>query len=181
MKIKDISNAITVIKKVNDIDCICSYIIGDSSLKESYVKSILYKSLPKYMVPAHIVFIDSFPITLNGKIDVKNLPEIVSEEIEYIPCSTETEKNIENILKHIFNKKQISAVSNFFDLGADSLATIRLVSEIYSKLKIKIDIQDIYTYPTICDLAKYIDTLDSSDALENDQNTIQKRKPASSY
>lgn len=181
MKIKNISNAITVIKKVNDIDCICSYIIGDSSLKESYVKSILYKSLPKYMVPAHIVFIDSFPITLNGKIDVKNLPEIVSEEIEYIPCSTETEKNIENILKHIFNKKQISAVSNFFDLGADSLATIRLVSEIYSKLKIKIDIQDIYTYPTICDLAKYIDTLDSSDALENDQNTIQKRKPASSY
>ena len=58
-------------------------------------------------------------------------------------------------MQRIFNKDKISAKLNFFDLGADSLAIIRFVSEIYSKFNVKVSIQDIYTYSTISSLAKY--------------------------
>lgn len=177
MKISGIDNAVSVIKKVNNIDCICSYIKTDTNLTEKKIKNFLAMKLPKYMIPTHIVFLDVFPITLNGKIDIKHLPDIILKENEFIPCSTNMEKAIEKILKHILNTKSISLNSNFFDLGIDSLATIKLVSEIFSKLNLKITIQDVYTYPTIFDLAKYLETLD----IQTENINITKRVESSSY
>ena len=177
MQIPDIKNAITIIKNINNKDCICSYIqASDDKLDETKIQSILSNKLPKYMVPSHIVFVDNFSITLNGKIDTKNLPDIVTDNVDFVPCSSKTEKNIEEIWKNIFNLDKVSANISFFDLGADSLSTIRLVSEIYSKLDFKINIQDVYTYPTISELAKYLETLSS-----HSTSVIQKHKKADSY
>lgn len=180
MQIPSISNAVSVIKKVNDIDCICSYIISDSDLEESYIKAELSKSLPKYMVPAHIMKLDNFPITINGKIDTKALPEIVVKETEFVRAESDLEKKLEKMWKNIFELPKISVTANFFDLGADSLASIRLVSEIYSKINLKIDIKDIYTYPTIKELAKYLETLDEEKSFKIKKHKLQEYYPVSS-
>lgn len=180
MQISSISNAVSVIKKVNDIDCICSYIISDSDLEESYIKAELSKSLPKYMVPAHIMKLDNFPITINGKIDTKALPEIVVKETEFVRAESDLEKKLEKMWKNIFELPKISVTANFFDLGADSLASIRLVSEIYSKINLKIDIKDIYTYPTIKELAKYLETLDEEKSFKIKKHKVQEYYPVSS-
>ena len=180
MQINGFTNAITVIKKVGGMDAICSYIQSKESIDESLLKAELSKSLPKYMVPSHIMQLDTFPITLNGKIDTKKLPEIIVKEEEFVSCETDTEKKLEKICKDIFDKEKISAKSNFFDMGADSLAIIRFVSEIYSKMNLKVSIQDIYTYPCISDLAKYVETLSTSSD-EKKANIIKKHKEASSY
>ena len=180
MQIKGIYNAISVIKKVNNLDCICSYVQADSTLDESYIRNELSKSLPKYMLPSHVVKLDNFPITINGKIDTKSLPEIFIKETEFIRTETNLEKKLEKIWKNIFNLDKISAISNFFDLGADSLASIRLVSEIYSKLNIKIDIKDIYTYPTIKELANYLDTLSEAKSHKIKKHKVQDYYPVSS-
>ena len=177
MQIPQIKNAVSVIKKVNGLDCICSYIISENAkLDEKEIKSTISKKLPKYMVPAHIVFLKTFPITLNGKIDTKNLPDIVVNDTKFVKCSTKMEKNLEKIWKNIFSADKISANISFFDLGADSLATIRLVSEIYSSLDLKVSIQDIYTYPTIAELAKYLETLTTKEV-----TNIEKHKKADFY
>ena len=183
MQINGFTNAITVIKKVGGMDSICSYIQTTENIDENEIKNILSKSLPKYMVPAHIVRLDTFPITLNGKIDTKKLPDIIIKEEAFVSCITETEKKLEKICKEIFNKDKISAKLNFFDLGADSLAIIRFVSEIYSKFNVKVSIQDIYTYSTISSLAKYIDELLASNSLSNtsNKNTLKKHKEAKYY
>lgn len=183
MQTNGFTNAITVIKKVGDIDSICSYIQTTEDIDEIKIKENLSKSLPKYMVPSHIVRLDTFPITLNGKIDTKKLPDIVLKEEAFAPCTTETEKKLEKICIEIFNKEKISSKLNFFDLGADSLAIIRFVSEIYSKMNIKVAIQDIYTYPSINSLAKHIDELltlnDSSN--KSNKHVIRKHKEAKYY
>ncbi len=93
MQIPEVTNAISVIKKVNNIDCICSYIKADSKLDENYVKDFIARSLPKYMIPSHIMQLSIFPITLNGKIDTKNLPEIQIIHEHFVPCETDFEKN----------------------------------------------------------------------------------------
>lgn len=185
MQINGFSNAITVIKKVGGVDTICSYIQSKENIDVAFLKSELSKSLPKYMVPSHIVQLDTFPITLNGKIDTKKLPEIIIKEEDFVACNTNTEKKLEKICKDIFNKEHLSAKSNFFDMGADSLAIIRFVSEIYSKMNLKVSIQDIYAYPTIYDLAKFIDSLLSKNSeisnTKPDKNIIKKHKEANSY
>ena len=180
MQINGFTNAITVIKNVGGMDAICAYIQSKESIDESLLKAELSKSLPKYMVPSHIMQLDTFPITLNGKIDTKKLPEIIVKEEEFVSCETDTEKKLEKICKDIFDKEKISAKANFFDMGADSLAIIRFVSEIYSKMNLKVSIQDIYTYPCISDLAKYVETLSTSSD-EKKANIIKKHKEASSY
>ena len=180
MQLPDVNNAVTVIKNVSGTDCICSFVQANTKVSENDFKLSLSKLLPKYMVPSHIMQLDTFPITLNGKIDTKKLPEIVVKEEDFVPCETDTEKKLEKICKDIFDKEKISAKANFFDMGADSLAIIRFVSEIYSKMNLKVSIQDIYTYPCISDLAKYVETLSTSSD-EKNSHIIKKHKEASSY
>ena len=176
MQLENITNAITVIKKVNGTDCICSYIQSDCDINESNIKLELSKVLPKYMIPSHIIKLNTFPITLNGKIDTKNLPNVEIKEEEFVACSTDYEKKLEKICKNIFNKNKISAKANFFDLGADSLAIIRFVSEIYSKMNIRISIQDVYSHCCIKDLAQFMSNLKTEKV-----SNIKKHKEASYY
>ncbi len=158
MSIKGITNAISVIKKVNNADKICSYVITDRKFEEGDIKKELITKLPNYMVPDHIIFMEKFPVTLNGKIDTKKLPEVIIQATEFVESSTDTEKELEKIWKKILKLDKISVKSNFFDIGGDSLASIRVVSEVYSKLNKKISIKDIFEMPTIYELAKCIDS-----------------------
>ena len=177
MKLGDyIKNAVTVIKNISGKDNICSYIISSKTISEDDVKSALGKSLPKYMVPSHIMFLDEFPITRNGKVDLKGLPDIVVTSDKFIPCSTDTELKLKEILCNIFNIEDLSASTSFFDLGADSLSIIRLVSEIYSKMCFKVTIQDVYNHPNIIELAKYLETLSKVEKCD-----VKKRKVCEYY
>lgn len=179
IKLEDIKNAITVIKKVNDIDSICAYIeTTDSELTEKTLKKALAKELPNYMVPSHIVFMDHLPITANGKVDSKNLPEIIVEDKEFIKSETDTEKKVEKIWKKVLKLNKISTLANFFDLGGDSLCSIMLVSEIYNDLKVKIEVKDIFEYPTIKELSEFIDT---KEVTEEKTEKIKKHEKAEYY
>ena len=179
VKIEGIINAVSVIKKVNNIDCICSYVVlqnsNDEELTEESVKNILKQSLPYYMVPSHIIFMETLPITLNGKIDVKKLPDVKIKESEYIAPSTKTEKELEKLWCDILDMEKISTNANFFDLGGDSLCSIKLVSEIYSKLQVKINIKNLFDNPTISSLAKYIDGL-SQIKTDNDIVKVERKE-----
>lgn len=166
--IPEIVNAVSVIKKVNNIDCICSYIVkSDNSLSEDDIKKYLSDKLPYYMIPSHIVFMESLPITLNGKIDTKNLPEVSLSSLEYVAPRTETEKILAQLWSKILDIENISINMNFFNLGGDSLCSIKLISEVYSTLMVKISIKDIFNFPTIESLAKYIDQVVTSKEEEN--------------
>ena len=198
MKISGVQNAVTVIKKVNDIDCICSYIILDSRAKsfksidftssddkkgslennlndvstddssnnlnsiEAFVKDSLKRSLPAYMVPAHIISVSSFPITLNGKIDTKRLPDVSVSSSEFVLPENDTEKEVLDIWKSILGLDKISVTDNFFDLGGDSLASIKLASSIISKFSVNVEMKDIFDNPTVRDLSKLVVSLAES-------------------
>lgn len=163
LEVDGISNAVCVIKKVNHIDSICAYVVTSNlSLQIDDIKAYLSGCLPHYMVPSHIVFLENLPITLNGKVDVKKLPEISLTPMDFIAPKTKTEMVLASLWCKILELDSISIQMNFFDFGGDSLCAIKLISEVYGHLNIKISIKDIFTYPTIETLAKYIDTLEAS-------------------
>lgn len=178
LKIPNITNAVSIIKQVNNIDCICSYVVTSSSISKDTIIDTLKKELPYYMVPSHIVFLEALPITLNGKINLRELPDVDIKETTYVAPSNSTEKQLEEIWKEILNLDKISINSNFFDLGGDSLCSIKLVSEIYTNFKTKINIKDIFNYPTIKELGKHIDSSASNIAK---QNIISKTSIRDSY
>ncbi len=177
VSLRYIDNAISVIKKVNNIDCICSFVTLTDKKEKNYneriaqIKKSLAIKLPNYMVPSHIIILESFPITLNGKINAKLLPEIEITQTDFVKSSSETEKALEKIWCNILGLNKISTNANFFELGGDSLASIRLVSDIITKLNTKIEIKDIFEYPTISELAKYIDSTKETATSETIKHT----------
>lgn len=171
-------HSVSVIKKVNSIDCICSYLVTNNDIKTGDVKSFVAKKLPYYMVPSHMLVVDHLPLTLNGKIDVNKLPDISVTASEYVAPYTAMQRALTKIWKDLLKLPLISIHSSFFELGGDSLCAIKLVSSIYTKFHIKIAIQDVFAYHTIESLAQY---LMSKKPEQFTENVITKAPIAESY
>ena len=178
-EIEKVKNAVSVIQKVNQIDCICSYVVQKEEISAEQIKEELQKVLPYYMVPSHIIFMEEIPLNLNGKVDIKKLPPVSVIEQDFVEATTQTQKSLKEIWQKLLKLEKISVTSNFFELGGDSLCSLRLISEIYTTFSIKLAVKDIFTYPTIVKLAEYIDTQTKIE--EGAEQKIEKAPKAKSY
>ena len=182
-EIRGVKNSIALIKEVNGNKSICAYISTNSSAKLSQndIKTYLKQYLPEYMVPNFIMFLDEMPLTINGKIDTKKLPNIELDESQITRASTETEIKLENICKKYLSCNFIDVNTSLFDIGGDSLFAIKLSADIYNNFNVTVSVKDIFDYPTIKDLSDYISTL-SEACNKNTIKKVEKRDyyPASS-
>ena len=153
-----IKNAITIIKQVKNSEFICSYIVTDNTIKDTFIKNYLKDKLPYYMVPSYIIEIPELPTTINGKIDTSRLPDIPKLSLEHVAPETELEIKVANIIKKNLGIKNISMNQNFFDLGGDSLSAIKVVAEIHNKFNTKIDVKTIFECNDISEICSLIST-----------------------
>ncbi|MCD4791246.1 MAG: AMP-binding protein, partial [Bacteroidales bacterium] len=119
----------------------------------------LKEILPYYMLPSSFVELDELPYTSSMKIDRKSLP--VPEEISYHPASfappeTKTEKQLAAIWQDVLNLKAISINESFFEIGGDSLLAIEAISKIREKIKVQIQLKNLFEFPSIKELADWI-------------------------
>ncbi len=99
--------------------------------KGSELRHFLQDKLPEYMVPAAFVFLPSFPLTPNGKVDRRNLPSPVRElEATFVGARNELEVQIVKIWEKVLGIEPIGVRDNFFELGGHSLLAMRLLAEI---------------------------------------------------
>ncbi|WP_196137574.1 non-ribosomal peptide synthetase [Aliikangiella sp. G2MR2-5] len=125
------------------------------------LKQLLQNELPDYMVPNHYVFVEQWPLTANGKVDLKALPK--SEEFltsdEYQPVKGELEYALLNIWAELLEveKERISAIANFLEIGGHSLLAVRMVAKIEQQLEVKISLHELYSYNSIRTIAGLID------------------------
>ncbi|OUM56367.1 hypothetical protein PIROE2DRAFT_19047 [Piromyces sp. E2] len=140
------------------------------------IRNHLKQKLPTYMIPNYFKRIESIPITNNGKLNRKALPEPDMNDFikeEYVEPKTDVEKLICKIYSNVFKfqDNEIGILDDFFELGGDSLNAIRVSSMIEQELKIKINIKDILNHTVIKDLSEYIEdkmqNKDSNDILIN--------------
>ena len=131
------------------------------------IKKSLQNHLPSYMVPSVFVAIKKWPLTVNGKIDIKALPIPGLEDIQgtFISPSNAIERTLVDILAGLLkvDVATISVAANFFELGGHSLLAIRYVAEINQCFAIKLDVQSIFVHPKIEDLAARITSGKRSD------------------
>ncbi|MBN2853006.1 MAG: amino acid adenylation domain-containing protein [Clostridia bacterium] len=138
---------------------LCAYLICDEKISMHELREALKLKLPKYMVPSYFMKIDQIPLTVGGKTDRRSLPEPnvhLSLKTKSSPPKSKTEKLFFKAWQNILKIQDFGIDDDFFEMGGDSLAAIRLTSLVYKK-KINVGIQDIYQYSTIRKLSQFID------------------------
>lgn len=113
---------------------IYAYLVSKEALEMEEIKLKLTEMLPEYMIPAYMVQIDEIPVTRNGKLDRKALPDIESQrDIEIILPRTKAEKVLVDVFCEILGFNEVSVTDNFFKLGGDSIKAIRMVSKLHDE------------------------------------------------
>ncbi|MEU0880998.1 amino acid adenylation domain-containing protein [Lentzea sp. NPDC005914] len=110
-----------------------NYLVGyvvpsDPSLTSDAVKQWATEHLVEYMVPAHVVVMSEFPLTPNGKLDRRALPEPVVEAGPMTAAANDDEAVICAAVASVLRVEQVGADQDFFELGGDSILAISLLS-----------------------------------------------------
>ena len=152
---------VTARKEANGQHRLAAYLaVGKEALKDqdavvTQARAFLKKELPDYMVPALFVLLEAMPLSPNGKIDRKALPEpVVSQSTsEYIPPETETERILAGIWADLLGIPQVGRHDNFFELGGDSILSIQFISRAQTK-GLYLTPRDVFEAQTIEALAQ---------------------------
>jgi amino acid adenylation domain-containing protein len=135
-----------------------AYLISQNQDKitKQELTQFLADKLPEYMIPVAFVFVDAFPLTVNGKIDTLALPKPDLEtqrENEIIPPRTPIEQTLVNIWQKLLAIESISVTDSFFALGGHSLLAVKMVYEIKKELAIDLSLAYLWENSTIEKLA----------------------------
>jgi amino acid adenylation domain-containing protein len=138
-----------------------AYVVADqgNGFSVSELRRSLSERLPDYMVPSSFVILEELPLTANGKVDRRALPEPSPHQEAaslYVPPRTELERLIAAAWQEVFHVEKLSVHSNFFDLGGHSLTLVRVHSMLRNRLHKEISMIDMFRYPTISSLSDYL-------------------------
>lgn len=156
---KGINESVVIVRedKNTGIKNLCAYFTAKTQIDIKELKKSLMLKMPEYMVPSYYMQLDSMPLSANGKLDRKQLPEIEIEDeaVELVLPQTEEQKILAETFKKVLHLKEIGINQNFFELGADSLKVIGALTSLL-KYEWNIGVQDFYQYPTIAELSDKI-------------------------
>ncbi len=154
---------------------LCAYIVVNSEsmyedeLTITDIREHLSKNLPDYMIPSYVVKLDKMPMTSNGKIDRKALPdpdESLRTGAEYEAPRNLIEEKLVSIWKNILHVNKIGINDNFFELGGHSFKATVMAVKLHKELNVEVPLHQIFNRPTIKDLAEYINKSEKSSYLE---------------
>ncbi|MDK1287007.1 non-ribosomal peptide synthetase, partial [Pseudoalteromonas umbrosa] len=147
-------NEITAYLSVND------QVQIDLNAVYGYLRSVL----PDYMIPAHFVQVDNWPMTEHGKLDRKALLLLkpISSEVDFIAPDGDVEIQLVSIWAELLQKPidEISVMDNFFHNGGNSLLAVRLITKVKAVFGIEhsnIGVKDVFTAPVLKNMADYIE------------------------
>jgi acyl carrier protein len=131
----------------------------DGSLPERPWREFVRAKLPAYMVPANFVILPEFPLTPNGKIDVRRLPapdEVEAAAGQYVAPEDDCEMVLAQIWQEVLSVSRLSRDDDFFALGADSLSATRAFARINRRFGIDLPLRAIFENPTVRALAALV-------------------------
>ena len=134
---------------------IVGYVVADE-LPEW--KTPLARKLPDYMVPGALLRLDAFPVTANGKLDTKALPDPVAATRKQgaWPPRDATETRLAVIWQDLLGLDAVSIDEDFFALGGHSLLALRLTMRIRQEFAVELPVASVLSAPTIAELAELV-------------------------
>ncbi|MCP5107020.1 MAG: amino acid adenylation domain-containing protein, partial [bacterium] len=143
---------------------LCAYIVAAAGESEDITGEIaaglrdyLMEWLPDYMVPSFFVPLERIPLTANGKIDRKALPEpAVSSRAVYAAPQNKVEEGLVEIWQEVLDISPIGVNDNFFELGGHSLRGLQIINSIHKMFNVRVPLEEIFRTNTIRGLGVYI-------------------------
>ncbi|HTM86056.1 MAG TPA: amino acid adenylation domain-containing protein, partial [Mycobacterium sp.] len=131
------------------------YITGTADPAQA--RSVLAQQLPTYMVPAAVMVVDALPVTVNGKLDTRALPAPDYQDTgKYRAPTSAVEDILAGIYARVLGVERVGVDDSFFDLGGDSLSTMRLISAVNTSLDTDLAVRTVFEAPTVAQLAPRI-------------------------
>ncbi len=140
-----------------------AYLVCDTGSRPSNeeLRSFLLERVPDHMAPSTFVVLDSFPLTANGKVDRRALPEpdLARPDLDtaYAAPRAGIEEAISGIWQEVLDLQQVGVHDNFFDLGGHSLHLIRVHGKLKEELGRDIAMVTLFKYPTISALGRHLE------------------------
>jgi amino acid adenylation domain-containing protein len=158
----NVKEAVVIDRKAPDgVSYLCAYVVpvrGDF-FDPAQLTGRLAEKLPAYMVPAHVVQLEEIPLTLNGKVDRKALPEpVATVEIRSVAPRNELEKRLAQTWSNVLGVDSglIGIDSDFFRTGGHSLNATRLVAQVNREFNLELPLVKIFELPRLKDFAAYL-------------------------
>ena len=150
---------------------IYAYYTSESKVSISSINDMLSDNLPDYMMPTYMMQIDEIPVTRNGKLDKKALPEIENKSSrEYIAPRNKAEEAVCATFCEIMNVDKVGIQDSFFELGGDSIKAIRIISKLRDS-GYNVTVKDIMNGKTPEKIALYVKNVDEKRIYEQGEVT----------
>ena len=155
-----VSQCKVVLRNQGAEDFLAGYFTAKEKIDLTALTAFMKEKLTYYMVPQALMQLDKMPMTPNGKLDKKALPDVVTSTRRQ--GKKQPKKSLEEIItsliKDILGIAECYADDNFFDLGGTSLSASKVVMQLKSK-GWKIEYQDIFDHQTPEELAEYLESI----------------------
>jgi amino acid adenylation domain-containing protein len=138
-----------------------AYVIaGGAPVPTDELRRHIAQTLPAYMVPSTITTLEKFPLTDNGKVDRKALPEPDGSRPElsraYVAPESPVEEALASIWREVLGVDRVGVDDDFFDLGGHSLLAVGMLARVYDMLGLELYLGQVFETSTIRELAAAI-------------------------
>lgn len=140
-----------------------AYLVGDENLNLSAIEARIREDLPSYMLPSAMLQIPQIPITANGKLDEKALPEIKQQRCLTAP-QTDLQSQLCTLFEEVLSLEHIGIDEDFFSLGGNSLKALSLLHRLNTQ-GYALGIGDIFACPTVKEMASMLENRNSEDTV----------------
>jgi mycobactin peptide synthetase MbtF len=159
-----IAAAAAVVTRRGEAASLVGFVVAetDRAVDPVELRSALAERLPAYMIPARIVVLAELPVTVNGKLDARELDRLAEQALsardraESGAPRTPTEQALGTVLAEVFDGRAPGLDEDFFALGMDSIVAISLVNRARRR-DLALNPRLVLANPTIRDLAAAID------------------------
>lgn len=156
-RFKSIKMSAVVVKEVHGVQMLCAYYTAERNIDTNELQAFLQKSLTDFMVPEIYMQLEEMPLTPNGKVNRKALPEPVVEKGEIVAPETETEKKLFDVVAEQLKATDFGVTTNLISMGLTSIGAIKLSVNIQKQLGCSLKTKDIMKTPTIRQWASLIE------------------------
>jgi tyrocidine synthetase III len=161
LSFRGVEQAVVLIKHSPGPARLAAYVIAGANFTQEALVAFLRGKLPEYMVPGEIIPIDMVPLTVNGKIDNPALLRLEAKPAgKYAPPVSVLETTFVRHWERILETAPVGIDDNFFNIGGDSILSVRFLGAVNNELKVKITMADFLHNQTIRTLAALVTTSD---------------------
>ena len=177
-RLEQVAEAVVVVKKdKNQQKRLVAYVRTHGGADAALIRREAAKVLPKHMMPTAFMVLKEFPLTQNGKINKRALPEPeldMGSGYRYVPPRTEKEKTLVHIWEQVLKADTVGVHDNFFELGGDSILSIQIISRA-KRAGLHLTAKQIFDHQSIAELAEA--AMELQDIILAEQGLVEGEAP----